>query len=297
MNRPAGASCVCLPEGPWPSLLEALSARFPRVPRQVWQQRLARGRVLDTTGQPLAVDAPHRPGRRVYYFREVADEAPIPARETILHADDLLVLADKPHFLPVMPSGPYVEETLVARLRRRLDNPHLVPLHRIDRHTAGLVLLVADPAHRDAYQRLFRERRVAKLYEALAPPLPQLILPCVRRTRLQRGEPFFRMREVDGEANSETRIDVLERGDATWRYSLRPVTGRKHQLRVHMAALGAPIVNDPYYPQLQPRGEDDAAHPLQLLARELAFIDPVTGERRNWRSQRALETPGSGTGS
>lgn len=291
MHRPPGASTVHLPQGPWDTLLDSLCAQFPRVSRAEWRARLQRGRVLDSEGRPLAEDAPHRAGMRVHYFREVDAEPPVPEDIAILHADATLVVADKPHFLPVTPSGPWVEHTLLAQLRRRLDNPHLVPLHRIDRHTAGVVLLSADPASRDAYMALFRERRVDKRYEALAPPLPQLQLPHVRHSRLCRGEPFFRMREAPGTANSETRIDVLERGRTQWRYALTPVTGRKHQLRVHMAALGAPIINDPFYPWLQPEGPDDPARPLQLLARSLAFTDPVSGERREWRSRRVLEGP------
>lgn len=291
MHRPPGASTVHLPPGPWATVLDALSAQFPRVPRATWHARLHGGRVLDAEGRPLAEDAPHRAGMCVHYFREVDVEPPVPEGETILYADGTLVVADKPHFLPVTPSGPWVENTLLARLRRRLDNPYLVPLHRIDRHTAGLVLLSADPVSRDAYMALFRERRVDKGYEALAAPLPHLDLPHVRRSRLQRGEPFFRMCEAEGASNSETRVDVIERGRTWWRYALTPVTGRKHQLRVHMAALGAPILNDPFYPHLQPEGPDDPARPLQLLARILAFTDPLTGERREWHSRRRLEVP------
>src|SRR5690606_18287245 len=121
-------------------------------------------------------------------------------------------------FLPVVPAGAYVRQTLLARLVERLGNPALVPLHRLDRETAGLVLFSARPATRDAYLRLFRERRMAKHYEALAAPLPDLAFPHVRRSRLERGEPFFRMREAAGEANSQTRVDVIERGPRLWRY-------------------------------------------------------------------------------
>lgn len=286
------ASTLHLPAGPWSTVLDCLCARFPAIPRQTWLQRLARGRVLDAEGKPLDASTPHREGLRVHYFREVEAETPIPFEERILHVDEHLVVADKPHFLPVTPSGQYVEQTLLARLARRLDNPLLVPLHRIDRPTAGLVLFSANPASRAAYQALFRERRMHKRYEAIAPPLPQLDFPHVRRSRLVDGEPFILMREAEGAINSETRIEVLERREHWWRYALYPVSGKRHQLRVHMAALGAALRNDPLYPRLLPeelRRSDDYSRPLQLLARHLAFDDPLTGRPRQFDSQLQLD--------
>jgi len=278
------ASRLQLPPGPWRTVLDCLCARFPAIAREVWIDRFARGRVLDASGAPLAVDAPYRLGAEVRYFREVVDEAAIPFQETVLHVDAHLVVADKPHFLPVTPAGGYVRETLLARLVQRLGNPDLTPLHRIDRDTAGLVLFSANPATRDAYQALFRHRRIHKRYEAIAPALPGLAFPLVHASRLEAGEPFFRMREVEGVPNSETRIDVIERVGASWRYALEPVTGRKHQLRVHMAALGAPILNDRLYPQLMPAADDDYARPLKLLARALVFVDPISGVERCFES-------------
>ncbi|MEN1956637.1 pseudouridine synthase [Luteimonas changyuni] len=288
MSRPVRngipASRLQLPPGPWATVLDALCARFPAIDPDTWRQRFARGMVLDADGRPLDAGAACRPGAEVYYFREVAGEAPIPFRESVIYADEHLVVADKPHFLPVAPTGAYVRETLLTRLVERLDRPDLVPLHRIDRDTAGLVLFSARRDSRARYQALFRERGIHKQYLALAPPLPGLAFPHVHRSRLERGEPFFRMREAPGEANSETHIDVVERGAAAWRYRLQPVTGRKHQLRVHMAALGAPILNDPFYPQLRERGADDPARALQLFAHALEFDDPIDGSRRRYVS-------------
>ena len=288
MIHATAPSTVHLPEGDWPTALDGLCACFPRIPREQWLDRVRRGRVLDARDTPIDERTPHRAGMKLRYFREVASEPVVPGEEIVLHADEHLVVVDKPPFLPVIPAGVYVQQTLLARLVRRLGNPALVPLHRLDRDTAGLVLFSAQPATRDAYLSLFRGRRITKRYEALAAPLPWLDFPHVRRSRLEAGEPFFRMREVDGEANSETRLEVIERGPQRWRYALEPRTGRKHQLRVHMAALGAPIQHDRFYPRLCDP-EPDFGHPLQLLARGLAFVDPLSGQAREFSSSLSLD--------
>ena len=211
----------------------------------------------------------------------------------IVHADADLIIADKPHFLPVTPAGRHVEETLLARLIRRFDEPQLAPLHRIDAGTAGLVMFSRNPETRATYQALFREQRISKCYEALAPAMLGVEFPLLRRSRIVAGEPFYRMREEAGEANAETRIDVIERGEKLWRYALFPVSGRQHQLRVQMASLGAPLLNDDVYPAIDRRNHDDFTRPLQLLARALEFDDPITGERRHFESIRQLQSIGS----
>ena len=247
---------------------------------------MARGLVRDADGRSITPGTPYRVGAEIRYYREVVDEPRIPFDEVVLHVDEHLVVADKPHFLPVTPAGGFVAETLLARLVRRLGNPHLVPLHRIDRGTAGLVLFSANPDSRARYQALFPQRLIRKRYEALALPLTDRVFPLLRRTRLQAGEPFFRMCEIDGPPNSETRIDVIERGEHVWRYALEPVTGRKHQLRVHMAGLGAPIVNDALYSSVVgERAHEDYEKPLKLLARALSFVDPLSGVERQFESQ------------
>jgi tRNA pseudouridine32 synthase / 23S rRNA pseudouridine746 synthase len=283
-------STLHLPQGDWATVLDCLAAHFPAIGRELWAQRMARGRVLDAEGAPIDPRHPYRAGLRVHYFREVAAETPIPFEETVLHVDEHLLVADKPHFLPVMPAGEYVEQTLLARLAKRLGNADLVPLHRIDRHTAGLVLFSTNAQSRGRYQALFRERRIDKRYEALAAALPALQFPLLRHTRLEAGEPFFRMREVPGVANSETRIEVLEKLGELWRYALYPVTGKKHQLRVHLAALGAAICNDPFYPEVSAAADatDDYGKPLKLLARGLDFIDPLSGAPRHFESRLSL---------
>ena len=284
------ASTLQLPPGQWPTLLDGLCARFPRIGRGQWQDRFARGRVLDAERRVLSADAPYRVGKTILYFREVIDEPRIPFEEILVHVDQHLVVADKPHFLPVAPTGRHVRETLLTRLVSRLGIKELVPLHRIDRDTAGLVLFSADPHSRGTYQDLFRQRRIEKRYEAVAPALPGCVFPLLRETRLVKSEPFFRMQEVQGDANTRTRIEILATEGDWWRYALFPISGRKHQLRVHMAALGAPIRNDPYYPGLAASAPHDYSRPLQLLAKGLSFVDPLSGQEREFESRRELET-------
>lgn len=285
---PASASTLTLPRGPWLSVLDCLCAHFSRIPREQWLGRFERGRILDRAGRPIKVDHAYREGLTIHYFREVVDESRIPFEARIVHADNDIVVADKPHFLAIIPSGRFVEETLLRRLMRELGSGDLAPLHRIDRGTAGLVMFSTNPATRAHYQALFRERRVAKRYEAIAPALPGSSFPLVRRSRIVRGEPFFRMQETDGVPNSESRIDAIDRTEPDWRYALEPVTGRKHQLRVHMAGLGAPILNDPFYRELAELSEDDPARPLKLLARKLTFTDPLSGQLRRFESRLTL---------
>lgn len=281
-------SRVQLPPGPWLTLLDGLCARFPGIARSQWQDRLQRGCVRDAAGLALQAQSAYVAGQVVRYQREVAHETVIPFEETILHVDADLVVVDKPHFLAVAPIGEWVEQTLLRRLVRRLDNPALVPLHRLDRLTAGLVMFSARPATRAAYHALFSARGIEKTYAALAPALPAQTFPLTRQSRIEVGEPFFRRRECEGAANSCSEIDVSAREGPLWRYRLRPQTGRTHQLRLHMAALGAPILNDPLYPALREPQVDDYARPLQLLAQRLAFTDPLSGRPRRFDSRLEL---------
>jgi len=283
---------VLLPQGSWPSLLQFLVERFPEIPQNTWQARMLRHRVLDADGRPLGVNSRFTPGDRVHYYRELDDEPKIPFEADILYRDDHLLIADKPHFLPVIPSGRWLHQTLLVRLKKATGLDDLVPLHRIDRGTAGLVAFSIDPDTRGQYQSLFPQRSVQKTYEALAPALPGVVFPRTHRSRMVAAQPFFRMQETEGEPNSETRIEVLDRQGEVARYRLEPVTGRKHQLRVHMAALGAPILNDDFYPSVQAQsaepGTEDFSRPLKLLALSLAFTDPLTGVARSFTSRRSL---------
>ncbi len=279
-----GPSCVGLPAGNWPTITDFLVERFPAISRDVWIDRMARQLVADEFGERVTPLRPYPSHMRIYYYRALEDEVRIPFEETVLFQDAHLVVADKPHFLPVTPSGHYLQETLLVRLKNRLGIDTLTPIHRIDRETAGLVLFSTQVVDRNAYQGLFRTHSIAKHYEAMAPWRDGLQLPATRKSRIVEDELFFRQREVPGQANSETHIDVLEIRGTTARYALSPVTGKKHQLRVHMNALGLPILNDRMYPPRADTPGDDFNSPLQLLAKSIAFTDPVTGEVRRFES-------------
>ncbi len=283
-----GPSCVGLPAGKWPTITDFLVERFPAITREVWLERMAHQLVMDEFGVSVTPERPYPGPMRIYYYRAVDVEARIPFEETVLYQDAHLVVADKPHFLPVTPSGHYLQETLLVRLKKRLGMDTLIPIHRIDRETAGLVLFSINPGERNAYQALFRDHAVTKHYEAIAPWRPDLTWPIRRKSRIVEDEPFFRQREVPGQPNSETHMDVIEKNGSLARYALSPVTGKKHQLRVHMNALSLPILNDRMYPPVAKTPDDDYKLPLQLLAKSIAFTDPVTGKARNFQSQRTL---------
>jgi tRNA pseudouridine32 synthase/23S rRNA pseudouridine746 synthase len=256
---------------------------------------MASGDVVDGMGRAITARQAYVPHGKLYYYRTVENEAPNAAQATVLFEDDVLVVADKPHFLPVTPTGQYLQETLLVRLRQQFDLPELTPLHRIDRETAGVVLFAKKPSLCAGYQALFAGRRVDKRYQAIAPGDAHLRFPLTRESTLVTSDHFMQMREVETAAgtvpNARTDIEVMETRGAWARYRLRPASGKRHQLRVHMAALGLPILGDRIYPHLLPSGGDDTANPLRLLAESIAFRDPLSGEERRFTSRLQLQFP------
>ncbi|MFD5685425.1 RluA family pseudouridine synthase [Streptomyces bacillaris] len=246
---------------------------------------LGEGRFVGADGVPVRGGEPYAAGLSLWFHRDFAPEEPVPFPLGIVYRDAHLVVADKPHFLATTPRGRHITQTAVARLRRELGVPALQPAHRLDRLTAGLVLFVVRPEERGAYQTLFRDRLVRKEYEAVAPYDPELALPRTVRSRIVKERGVLAAREEPGEANSESHVELVEHRGALGRYRLVPATGRTHQLRVHMNALGVPIVHDPLYPVVEPEETgEDWDRPLQLLARRLEFTDPVSGEPRRFTS-------------
>lgn len=281
-------SCVVLPSQGQGLLIDFLARRLPAVTHADWLRRMLAGEVVSERGQAATPQTPFTPGLRYYYYRELEREPEIPFAAEVLYQDEHLLVADKPHFLPVVPAGRYLQNTLLVRLKRMLDLPELSPIHRIDRDTAGLVVFSVQRATRGIYQALFRDRAIHKVYEAVAPYRADLAFPREHASRLEESGHFFRMHEVPGEPNSRTRMDIIEHNGRWARYRLEPVSGKRHQLRVHMAALGLPLRGDAFYPEVNDPEPGDYSNPLQLLARSLAFDDPLTGQPRAFASRRSL---------
>ncbi len=281
------------------SWFDFLCHAFPYVAAEQWHNRFRDQLVFDESGNPLPLNAPYRSEAAVYYYRHVQQEASLPYLETIVFQDDRLIVVDKPHFLPVIPSGPYVQETVLVRLKNKLGLPDLSPLHRIDRDTAGLVMFSVQASQRGAYQALFRDRLISKQYQALAPfcaNLAEQQCPIRVANRLVRADNFMQMHAVAGSVNAITDIvnmQAIAGQPELARYTLSPITGKRHQLRVHMADLGVPILGDEIYPKLMPeRDISRQTHaPLQLLAQQLSFIDPFTGQDRLFESRIHLQVP------
>ncbi|WP_459736695.1 RluA family pseudouridine synthase [Streptomyces sp. E-15] len=276
-------------DGAWATVREHLVERLTGAGPGMVESMFAAGLVVGADGRAVPPDAPYRPGMFVWFHRELPAEVPVPFPVRVVYRDEHIVVADKPHFLATTPRGTHIAQTALARLRHELGVPTLTAAHRLDRLTAGLVLFTVRPEERGAYQTLFRDRRVRKEYEAVAPYDPALALPRTVRSRIvkERGVPAAR--EVAGEPNAETRVEAAGHRAGLGRYRLVPATGQTHQLRVHLTALGVPILGDPLYPEVTaPVPPGDFRRPLQLLARRLAFTDPVTGVEHTFTSTRRL---------
>ncbi len=287
----ATSSVVTMPaaDKPYPSILEFLTRRFPNIGSECWQQRINEGKVLTADNSPISADSPYSPGKRLFYFREVIQERLIPFAEKILFQDDHLLVACKPHFLPVIPGGGYVNECLLNRLRASTGNEELVPLHRIDRETAGVVMFSVDRTTRGLYSRLFANGMIEKSYQALAECRgEQDNNEWTVENRIIKGDPWFTMMIVPGQPNSCSKIRLLDVDGGIGRFDLSPVTGKTHQLRIHMGGLGFRILNDKYYPDLQPEQPDDFENPLRLIAKTVRFRDPLNGKHMEFCSEREL---------
>ncbi|MBU3608847.1 pseudouridine synthase [Polynucleobacter nymphae] len=288
------ASRVFLPaDQPYPNLLQFFIAQFPHIEVKEWEDRFAQGLVLNAEGEALEASSAYQPNTHLIYFRRLAREPEIPFEEEILFQDEHILVADKPHFLPVTPSGLYLHQTLLNRLKKKTGIQTLSPIHRIDRDTAGLVIFSIKPDERASYQNLFRDRVVTKIYEAIAPYSEALNskLPMTYQSRLEESEHFLQMMEVEGEPNTDTFIEIIAPSKPWAKYRLTPGSGKKHQLRCHLNTLGIPIKDDQIYPILTPYQEYDLdlSKPLQLLAKEISFLDPITNAQRVFVSKRALD--------
>ncbi|WP_228479923.1 pseudouridine synthase [Microbacterium abyssi] len=288
-----GATRLHVPlSGPWPTVSAYMVERFFHLEPESLRERFDRGEIVAADGSALTRDTALGAEEFVWYYREPPVEVGIPFDVEILHQDEDLVVVDKPHFLPTTPAGKYVQNSALVRLRRALDNPDLAPVHRLDRATAGLLMFSARPQTRGAYQMLFQDRAIEKVYEAVSarPDGWEAPFPLTVRMHIEklRGQVCV---EVDParEANSETLIELIDADDDVIHTLLRPHTGKMHQLRVHLASIGAGILHDNLYPILTDETPDDHERPLQLLARELRFVDPLSGRQREFVTRRRLQ--------
>jgi tRNA pseudouridine32 synthase/23S rRNA pseudouridine746 synthase len=284
-------SVVTLPkiEKPYPTILEFLAERFPVISCKIWEQRILDGKVFDDSTNPISLTTEYVPQIRIHYFREVSIEPVIPFSESVLFQDENLLVACKPHFLPVTPGGRYVDECLLNRLRRSTGIEDLVPLHRIDRETAGIVMFSTNKMSRGPYGKLFMNGEVEKSYQAISACQPILKTTSWDiENRIERGEPWFRMKTTPGRVNARSMINLVDVKGKRAHFILQPLTGKTHQLRIHMSGLGFGILNDRYYPVLQDEREDDFNTPLQLLAKSVRFKDPLSGNIREFISDRKL---------
>ncbi|MFJ3958854.1 RluA family pseudouridine synthase [Arthrobacter sp. NPDC090010] len=293
-------------DGPWETALDYMLHRWGHVDPQGILDRFDAGEIVGEGGVPLNRSTPLSEHVFIWYYRTLPPEERLPVELSILHQDDDLLVVDKPHFLPTTPGGTYIQESALVRLRKQLDLPDLIPMHRLDRMTAGVLLLSTNPATRGKYQVLFEKRKVQKEYECVSAAVPtqgfpQPEFPALVRNRMTKSRDYLLAQVVDGEPNTETRIERLtvvtpgnDDGESPLRaggralYRLEPHTGKTHQLRVHMASLGLGILNDPFYPVLRDKAPDDFGKPLQLLARGIRFVDPLSGKPVEYRSGLTL---------
>ena len=296
-----------VPDGPitaWDfvhNLITTQRHRHPEDNEAALQTRFDANEVVRQDGSPLRPDSILATNAVVYFYRIPAPEQPVPYGIPILHEDEHLLVVDKPPFMATMPRARHITETATVRLRRETGNNDLSPAHRLDRLTSGLLVFTKDRSVRGAYQTLFAERRVTKTYEAIA-PLADVSPGTIWRSRMEKTPGELQGRIVEGEVNAITEVAAVEPVDknpyemlhgslpALARYTLKPHTGKTHQLRLHMLQAGIPIIGDPIYPVIFPAEAEDMRIPMHLTATRISFVDPLTGRPREFSSQLPLES-------
>lgn len=314
--------------GPWDTVADYLLERFGHVDPDGLMRRFDEREIVGLGGVPLNINTTLGEHEFIWYYRSLPAETPIPFEAKILHQDEHLIALDKPHFLPSTPGGRFIQESALVRLRNQVGNPDLVPMHRLDRATAGVILFAANPQTRGAYQMLFENRKISKKYQAVvalepgtgletgrvleangehpnvrtAQELDALLqsMPLVFENRMAKLKGQLRSSVEEGVPNAQTKISLGAIGTSNGHHAglkvammeLDPLSGKTHQLRVHLASLGLGIINDAFYPRLWDLAPDDYSRPLQLLAHTISFTDPLTGKPRSFSSQqRLIEAP------
>ncbi|MGR0305223.1 pseudouridine synthase [Acinetobacter beijerinckii] len=271
------------------TIFDYLCQHFPHIQVSEWQQRFTDELIYSAQGEKLKLDSVYIPNTHIFYYRFLAHEVHVPFQHKILFENDDLLVVDKPHFLTMSPTGQYVQETLLVRLKKQTGYDDLTPIHRLDRETAGVVLFCKKASSRNAYQQLFAERKVQKTYHAIAEYRPEIHFPLTLKLHLEKGHPFYTMQiNSEKKSNTETIISIIEHNENYAKYLLQPKTGKQHQLRVHLNFLGIPILNDTFYPKVKHKDDDDFSQPLQLLAKQIQFIDPFTNQEMNFSSLQEI---------
>lgn len=274
---------------PWATMGKFLAERLPA--RAEVARRLAAGEFVDESGRPLSDADPYRPHTFVWFHRALAPEEELPFALTVLESHDRFVVVDKPHFMATTPRGAHVQQTALVRARLALDLPELAAAHRLDRLTAGVLVFTTRREFRGAYAGVFQAGKAHKTYDALAPFDSALEFPLRIENRIEKPRHSLQARVVPGDPNARTLVELVERRGEYARYRLTPTTGKTHQLRVHMAELGLPIIGDTLYPAVADVAPNDFSSPLQLVARELSFTDPIDGTARTYTSRCELRWP------
>ncbi|GAA4356089.1 pseudouridine synthase [Kangiella marina] len=291
-NRP---SFIQLPDSDnYATVIDFLVSHFPHISKQTWLQRAANGKLFWKDGASIAIDTQYQANRLVGYYREVVAEPKIPFEETIIESNSHFIIAHKPPFLPVMPGGVFVNECLQERLIKRTGIKALQAVHRLDRDTSGLVLLSTNPDTRHQYHQLFADRTISKRYQAVSNlKSSESIVGKTWQVKnyLRRSVPQFLFENCEDSNEgqyAESHIQCIEQSAKKALFTLSPLTGRTHQLRLHMMSIGFSIENDRFYPTLQPKQPDNYQQPMQLHAKSLAFTDPISGKALEFHSPFSL---------
>nr|WP_246049291.1 pseudouridine synthase [Corynebacterium tapiri] len=281
------------------ALIDAQRHRHPEDNHIAIQRRFENGEVVDSRGNRLSFISPLNAGQDMWFYRIPAPEVPVPYEIQTVYEDDRILVVSKPPFLATMPRAQHITETATVRLRRSTGNNELSPAHRLDRLTSGLLLFTKAQQFRGAYQTLFAQRQASKTYVAVARYSEDLATqaPLWWRNRIEKTPGQFQARTGEGPVNAETLLHNVQRLEPEVEsrlqqvhnthgtlglYTLKPATGKTHQLRLHMHLAGAPILGDNGYPTPLPPEAEDYSVPLRLCATQLEFTDPVDGTARHF---------------